>query len=69
MISLTPVVEAIVALVGLALCAFVAFIAHEEATSETQHYLVIVPAMSAALYFLVRFIHWAWLTPIPFTGR
>lgn len=29
-------------------------------------YPVLAVIATAALYFLVRFVHWAWMTPIPF---
>jgi uncharacterized membrane protein YraQ (UPF0718 family) len=70
--------EAVVAVVGMLICgwsvmAAIATLRDREIdkTLGGLAALVLILALmgSAALYFLVRFAHWAWETPIPFLDR
>lgn len=60
--------EAAVALVGLIVCWLVAVAIYGDDMSLGR-YAVLAVLVALALYFLARFIHWAWTTPIPFLGR
>jgi len=61
-------IEAVVALAGLIVCWFLAAMTYSDDMSLTQYaWLTIVGVF--ALYFLVRLVHWAWVTPIPFAGH
>jgi hypothetical protein len=60
--------EAAIALVGVAVCWLAAVSIYEDEMSLGRYALLALLG-AAALYFFVRFVHWAWLTPIPFTGK
>lgn len=60
--------EAVVAVFGVFLCWLVAVFVFKDDMSLRRYAVIAVLAM-LALYFVIRFIHWAWITPIPFLGR
>jgi hypothetical protein len=60
--------EAAIALVGIFVCWFVAMLIYNDDMSLTR-YAFIALLSALALYFLIRFIHWAWSTPMLFVGR
>ena len=57
--------EGLIAAVGIFLCWFVGIFVYDEDMSLTRYAIIGILTM-LALYFLVRFVHWAWDTPIPF---
>jgi uncharacterized membrane protein YeaQ/YmgE (transglycosylase-associated protein family) len=61
--------EAAVALAGIFPCWLLAVVADglfEE--KGFRLYLLYALIGAAVLYFVVRFVHWAWMTPMPFVG-
>ncbi len=59
--------EAGIAIFGVFLCWLSAVFVFKDDMSLKRYALIAVLA-AVALYFIIRFIHWAWVTPIPFTG-
>jgi hypothetical protein len=53
--------------VGVILCWLIAVVIYENDMSLTRYAMLVVLA-AFILYFVIRFIHWAWLTPLPFAG-
>lgn len=63
-------IEALIAVVGIVICWFLAITANaalEEA--GLWQYFVYALLAAIALYLLVRFIRWAWLTELPFLNN
>lgn len=60
-------VEAAIALVGMVGCWLAAVLVHS-ADPSIKRYAILALLGALEVYFLVRFIHWAWITPIPFVG-
>jgi hypothetical protein len=59
--------EAAIALVGMVVCWLGAVLVYDDEASF-KRYAILAFLGALEVYFLVRFIHWAWLTPIPFVG-
>jgi len=62
-------IEPAVAVVGIFVCWLLAIVADglfEERGFRLYFLYAVIAAV--ALYFLVRFVHWAWVTPMPFVG-
>jgi len=51
--------EGLMVMIVIFLCWFVAIFVYEEDMSLTRYAVILILIMSA-LYFLVRFTHWAW---------
>ena len=51
--------EGLIVMIVIFLCWFVAIFVYEEDMSLTRYAIILILIMSA-LYFLVRFTHWAW---------
>jgi len=62
--------EPIIAVAGIIVVWFAAIIAHSflEEVVGLWAYFVYAAFIAAALYCLIRFIHWAWYTPMPFVS-
>ena len=61
--------EAAIAVIGMLVCGIVAWVISKLAEDEPSiRYLALFFLSCFALYFLVHFIHWAWVTPLPFVG-
>lgn len=58
--------EAGTAVFGVFLCWLIAVFVFKDDMSLKRYALIAILAV-IALYFVIRFIHWAWMTPIPFT--
>jgi cobalamin synthase len=58
--------EAAIAVVGIVACWLVGVVAYKENMSF-KGYVLMAFLATATLYFLIRFVHWAWITP--FLGR
>jgi hypothetical protein len=62
--------EAVISVVGIALCCFLVYISvADNGIYSIRQSALITVACAVGLYLLVRFIHWAWLTPIPFISH
>lgn len=59
--------EAVVAVAGMIVCWLVGILIYEEDMTFTRYVLIGVLSVIAA-YCAIRFIHWAWITPLPFVG-
>jgi hypothetical protein len=59
--------EAVVAVAGIILCWLIAVVTYEDNMSFTRYAIIALLSVMAA-YFAVRFVHWAWVTPVPFVG-
>ncbi|MGH9745529.1 MAG: hypothetical protein ACRD59_05390 [Candidatus Acidiferrales bacterium] len=59
--------EAAVALAGITVCWLIGVVTYEDEMSLVR-YAVIAILCAFAAYFTVRFVHWAWMTPLPFVG-
>jgi hypothetical protein len=59
--------EAAIALVGMITCWLVAVVVYS-ADASFRRYAILALLGALEVYFLVRFIHWAWITPLPFVG-
>jgi len=57
--------EAAVAVIGIMVCWLIAVATYEDNMSFKRYAIVALLSVAAA-YFAIRFIHWAWVTPLPF---
>jgi hypothetical protein len=64
--------EAVIAVIGIIICGIVALAVSLAIPNDDSPALKKYTALSFlacfALYFLIRFIHWTWDTPMPFVG-
>ena len=60
-------VEAVIVVVGITLCWLIGIAIYKDEMSLTRYGFVAILSVTAA-YFAIRFIHWAWVTPLPFIG-
>ena len=66
--------EAVVAGVGIAICGIVALAVYGSISdlnspiSRISKNFTLLFLACLAMYFLIRFVHWAWDTPLPFVG-
>lgn len=60
-------VEAVVAVAGIIACWLIGMVIYKDDMSLTRYGFVAILSVTAA-YFAIRFIHWAWVTPLPFVG-
>ena len=59
--------EAIVAVAGIAVCCFLVYVSVvDSGICSVKQSVFVTLACAVGLYLLVRFIHWAWITPMPF---
>jgi hypothetical protein len=52
----------------MVVCWLVAVLVYDEAASF-KRYAILALLGALEVYFLVRFVHWAWLTPMPLLGK
>jgi hypothetical protein len=62
------ILEPVVAALGIIVCWILGMVVYED-DMPLGRYAVLGILAVVALYFFVRIVHWAWLTPIPFVGR
>jgi hypothetical protein len=60
-------VEAVVAVAGIIACWLIGIVIYKEDMSLTRYGFLAILSVTAA-YLAIRFIHWAWVTPLPFAG-
>lgn len=61
--------EALVSITGIAFCCFLIYVSvADNGIYSVKQFVFVTITSAAGMYSLVRFIHWAWLTPIPFVS-
>jgi hypothetical protein len=60
--------EPIIALAGILICWVLAIMTYDDGNMGFKRYIFVALLGMTALWCLVRFIHWAWMTPFPFVS-
>ncbi|MGA8409985.1 MAG: hypothetical protein WB680_22630, partial [Candidatus Acidiferrales bacterium] len=58
-------IETGIAVAGMIVCWLLGVVIYQDEMSF-KRYVIIAILAAAATYFAVRFIHWSWVTPLPF---
>jgi hypothetical protein len=61
--------EAAISVLGIIMCWIAGMFFIKTDDMSIRHYFLTVILAALAAYFAVRFIHWAWITPMPFVGN
>jgi hypothetical protein len=61
-------IEPLIAIAGLLICWIAGLICYAFAEDSLAVYIPLFAIGGIALYCLVRLIHWAWVTPMPFVN-
>ncbi len=62
------VLEALISVAAVILCWFAIAVTPKHDLS-LKGYAGLIFLGAVAIYFIVRFVHWAWITPIPLLNR